>query len=638
MGYQHWRYSKDAMQTGWLEIDVKDSSVNVLRKQVMLEWADILKEISADGDLKALCFLSGKPGGFVYGADIAEFEELKTPDDVHQLIELADQVLSAMENLAIPTICGIDGVAVGGGLEVALPCDRIVAVNQASTKLGFPEIHLGILPGYGGTGRALRRIGMEATLDMVLSGRLLGAEEAASWQLVDRLVSDTDALKDAMREEIGNARIADKIETKAIREAALEAAESRIKAKMREEATPAPFEICRHFRRSEGDWQKLVKTERDIFAHLILGEASHHLRRVFFMNDGVRKSARGDSQISHVHVIGAGTMGGDIAAVAALNGFSVSLSDRDSAAIDNALARAQNLFSRRLKSEEAAEQAASRLLADPQGRKISEADIIIEAVAERLEVKQAVFKEVEKNARPEAILATNTSSIMIEDIAAALDNPGRLIGLHFFNPVPVLPLVEVIFGQQSDSQILARAMRFSGQLKKMPVKVKSERGFLVNRALLPYIYEAISRMVAGQSADKMDQAMVRFGMPMGPIELADQVGLDVCYDVGRVLGIPEAAQTALKAKIDAGMLGRKTGSGFYEWEDKKAARARADYPAAELEDLASALLAPMIDKCRSAVEQGIVASRDDADIGCILGIGFPGYRGGPLGWADYPRD
>jgi len=227
---------------------------------------------------------------------------------------------------------------------------------------------------------------------------------------------------------------------------------------------------------------------------------------------------------------------------------------------------------------------------------------------------------------------------MIEDIAAALDNPGRLIGLHFFNPVPVLPLVEVIFGQQSDSEILSRAMRFSGQLKKMPVKVKSEKGFLVNRALLPYIYEAISRMVAGQSADKMDQAMVSFGMPMGPIELADQVGLDVCYDVGRVLGMPEAAEIALKAKIDAGTLGRKTGSGFYEWDDKKAIRARADYPATELEDLASALLAPMIDKCRSAVEQGIVASRDDADIGCILGIGFPGYRGGPLGWADYPRD
>ncbi|MGB1183321.1 MAG: 3-hydroxyacyl-CoA dehydrogenase family protein, partial [Candidatus Puniceispirillaceae bacterium] len=258
-------------------------------------------------------------------------------------------------------------------------------------------------------------------------------------------------------------------------------------------------------------------------------------------------------------------------------------------------------------------------------------------VAERLEVKRAVFSAVEAAAKPEAILATNTSSIMIEDIATTLNRPERLIGLHFFNPVPVLPLVEVIFGTQSDDNYIARAMCFAGQLKKMPIKVKSEKGFLVNRALLPYIYKAICLMLAGESADKIDQAMVRFGMPMGPIELADQVGLDVCYDVGLVLGMPEAAETALKEKLSAGTLGRKTGSGFYAWEDKRALRDRASYPQEELDRLAAELLAPMVDKCRTAVAEGIVASPDDADIGCILGIGFPRYRGGPLGWAEYRR-
>ena len=355
------------------------------------------------------------------------------------------------------------------------------------------------------------------------------------------------------------------------------------------------------------------------------------------MNDAVRKTARGDSQISHVHVIGAGTMGGDIAAVAALNGFSVSLSDRDAGAIDKAIARAAKLFARRLKTEDASARAMARLHSDPDAARLADADIIIEAVAERLEVKRAVFSAVEAAAKPEAILATNTSSIMIEDIATALNRPERLIGLHFFNPVPVLPLVEVIFGTQSDDSYIARAMCFAGQLKKMPIKVKSEKGFLVNRALLPYIYKAICLMLSGESADKIDQAMVRFGMPMGPIELADQVGLDVCYDVGLVLGMPEAAETALKEKLSAGTLGRKTGSGFYAWEDKRALRDRASYPQEELDRLAAELLAPMVDKCRTAVAEGIVASPDDADIGCILGIGFPRYRGGPLGWAEYPR-
>lgn len=637
MGYQHWHFTKDKEGTAWLEIDVKDSSVNILRVEVMQEWAEIMKEVAADSSLTGLCMVSGKPGGFVYGADIAEFNTLASEADVHNLIALAASVLSAIEKLDIPTVCGIDGVAVGGGLEIALPFDRIVGVGQRHTKLGFPEINLGIFPGYGGTGRALRRVGIKTTLDMVLSGRLLGAEEALSHQLIDRLAEDPNSLRDIMREELANPRNPDRVEGDAEFAAALQAAEEDYCSSAIEAATPAPFEIIQHFKRSGGDWRKLVTSEGKAFAPLLLGEASYHLRRVFLINDAVRKTARGDSQISHVHVIGAGTMGGDIAAVAALNGFSVSLSDREASAVEKAVLRAASLFERRLKTDKAIADANSRLIADVAGAHIGNADIIIEAVAERLEVKQAVFKEVEKAAKPGAILATNTSSIMIEDIAASLNQPERLIGLHFFNPVPVLPLVEVIFGAQSDSDVLARAMCFAGQLKKMPVRVKSVKGFLVNRALLPYIFKAICLMEDGESADKIDQAMVRFGMPMGPIELADQVGLDVCYDVGKVLGMPQAADNALAAKCGAAMLGRKTGSGFYNWEGKKALRERAAYPAAELDALAADLLAPMIDKCRTAVSGGVVASADDADIGCILGIGFPRYRGGPLGWADYPR-
>ena len=637
MSYQHWRYTIDETRTGWLEIDVKDSSVNILRREVLDEWAQLMTEIKGDDQLSALCLVSGKSNGFVYGADIAEFDLLKGPDDVNDLIVCAHQIMNDIEALAIPTICGIDGVAVGGGLEVALPFKQIIAVRQPGTKLGFPEIHLGLFPGFGGTGRSLRRVGVAASLDMVLSGRLLGADEAFSLNLIDHVIEDASELRAAMRAQLAGSSLQDKTETPETFDAALVTATQTYCAKADKDATPAPFEIIDHYRRSAGDWKKLVQSEIDIFASLLLGEASHHLRRAFLMSDAVRKTARGDSAIVHVHVIGAGTMGGDIAAVAALNGFQVSLSDQDSTAIDKAIARATALFARRLKSEKAQQDAQDRLVADPQSLGIAKADIIIEAVAERLEVKQAVFKAVEEQAKSEAILATNTSSIMIEDIAQILDHPERLIGLHFFNPVPVLPLVEVIFGPQSQSDYLSRAMCFAGQMKKMPIKVKSEKGFLVNRALLPYIYKAISLMCEGENPDELDQAMVKFGMPMGPIELADQVGLDVCYDVGTVIGMPTPASDALQQRIKAGQMGRKSGTGFYQWDGKKALRERADYPKERLEKLANILLEPMIEKCRTAVSEGIVATQDDADIGCIMGIGFPRYRGGPLGWANYPR-
>lgn len=639
--FTHWTFTIDEQNIGWLELDVKNSSVNILRREVLSEWGEVMTHISRQTPLAGLCFLSDKDRGFVYGADIPEFDDLKSEADVYALIELADAVLSAVEALPFPTVCGIDGVAVGGGLEIALAFDRIVVTGGRQTRLGFPEINLGLMPGFGGTGRALRRIRAQQVLDLVLSGRLLGAEEAASWGLVDKVIDEAGTgachLRAALVASLNTPSASDYPQTDADVDAAVTQAEQTLLPRYRRDAMPAPFLICEHFRASKADWRALIKTERLRFSEMLLGEASHHLRRVFMLNDMVRKSARGDSGIRNVHVIGAGTMGGDIAAVAALFGFSVTLTDLDHNMITTAIERARKLFERRLKTREKTETALSRLKADTDGRGVEEADIIIEAVAERLDVKKAVFRSVEAAAPEGAILATNTSSIMIEDIASVLQTPGRLIGLHFFNPVPVLPLVEVISGQQSETDITARAMRFAGEMKKMPVKVKSVKGFLVNRSLLPYLFRAIELLAAGTEPDKMDQALTRFGMPMGPVELCDQIGLDVCFDVGRVLGMSDTVVQLLEDKLSAGKRGRKTGAGFYVWDDKKAVRARADYPQDELDQLVAELLTPMIENCRSAVEQGIVDTADEADIGCILGIGFPPYRGGPLGWADYRR-
>ena len=444
--FTHWRFHIDQQNIGWLELDVAGSSVNILQREVMREWAEIMDNLIETKGLAGLCLLSGKERGFVYGADIAEFDDLKTEADVHELIELADTILSGIEALSCPTACGIDGVAVGGGLELALAFDRIVVTSSAETKVGFPEIHLGIMPGYGGTGRAMRRIKAEHVLDMVLSGRLLSGQEAKAIGLIDTVIDDVTALRKAVADELMQPSVPDLAQTDSDVQQAVGEAEVAILQRLRKEQTPAAFLICEHFRASGVDWRALVKSERTRFSEMLLGEASYHLRRVFLLNDMVRKSARGDSQIKAVHVIGAGTMGGDIAAIAAMSGFQTSLSDLDGEAVHQAVARAGKLFERRLKTEDKIKAALDRLIADPTGKGIAKADIVIEAVAERLDVKQSVFTAVEANAKSEAILATNTSSIMIEDIASALQAPKRLIGLHFFNPVTVLPLVEVIAG------------------------------------------------------------------------------------------------------------------------------------------------------------------------------------------------
>ena len=632
--FQHCSFHIDEHQIGHLLLDVQQSSVNILRNEVIAELAQRVNEIAQMDDLNGLVLSSAKQNGFVYGADIHEFAELQTEEDVRQMMGTAHRMLWQIQTLGIPTICCIDGVAVGGGLEVPLAFDHIIVTASKKTMLGFPEINLGIMPGFGGTGRAVARIGLKPAMDMIFTGKPVGAERALELGLATMMVDDADAFDEAISNCLTMPVTRHPDPDEAALSDGLSYAEATYLAGADKRHMPALFWIYDHFKDNKSQPEALTRGEERLFPKMMLSEASHHLRRVFAMTDAVKKSARGDSHIQHVHVVGAGTMGGDIAAVSALRGFDVTLTDRDGAAIEAALLRAHGLFDKKSPDPQATK---ARLQADPQGEGAAKADIIIEAVAENLEIKQAVFSELERRAPKQAILATNTSSIMIEDIATALSTPERLIGLHFFNPVPVMPLVEVIAGTHSDSNAIDRAMWFSGQLGKMPITVKSVKGFLVNRALLPYLFQAVAVLEAGESADKIDQALLDFGMPMGPIELCDQIGLDVCLDVGHVLGVPEQVAKRFESLISSGKKGRKTQSGFYEWDGKKAVRPRSQYPQDELDALAADILAPLIEKCRSAVQEQIVSSQDEADIGCIMGIGFPRFKGGPLGWADYPR-
>ena len=634
---KHFNISTNHENICWAEIDVNGKSVNVLTQEVMSDLAKILDWLEKNTTITGFSLTSGKPGGFIYGADIAEFELYKTKQDVRSHMEFVHGLFNRIENLHVPTAVGIDGIAVGGGLEIALAFDFITATSGKKTKLGFPEVNLGILPGYGGSGRAYGRIGTASVAEMMISGKPLIAEAANNIGLIDQVVDGADDLKPAIKSWL-KAQNQKKPEREQREpeadQSALEACREKFLQRARIEHTPAPFAIIEHVKRHGHSSVAMSAGEMDIFPDLMVGSASKNLRRVYYLTDKVRKTARGDSKIKKLHVVGAGTMGGDIAAVAAMFGLNVSLTDVNVSAIEGAIQRSGELFARRLKGAEKIEEATQRLKADPEGDEAANADLVIEAVAEKLSVKQTVFANLEKVIKPDAILATNTSAIPLEDIATALDDPSRLIGLHFFNPVPVLPLVEVIWSLHSNQDLVTRGMQFAGQIGKMPIRCKSSPGFLVNRALLPYMFGAIEAVVSGENPEKIDQAMVDFGMPMGPIELSDQVGLDVCLDVGTVLGIGPGTEKLLKSKCDDKKLGRKTGSGFYDWIENRAVRSRQPLAPKHSDDIARRMLAPMVDECIKAVQEGVVDSSDDADAGMIFGTGFPGFRGGPINWTS----
>ena len=630
----HWNKTRDANDLVWLSLDVEGRSVNVLTHEVLAELAGLVAELHQDANIKGLALLSGKAGGFVYGADVREFALFADESAVAEHIASVHSILNQLADLPFPTAVGIAGVAVGGGLELSLCFDWIIGASKI--QCGFPEVNLGILPGYGGSGRAYRRVGAEAVLELMLTGKSLDAEKASEIGLVDALVASEADLRGELETWLlaqGGKKPTPKTPKKTDIEATIKTINDKHLARIRPDHTPAPFTIIDHVRAHHFDPQAMSAGELDIFPSLLMSAASKGLRRLFDLRDRLRKAGRGESGVRRLHVIGAGVMGGDIAAVAALCGFEVSLSDQDASAIDKAVVRARAFYERRLDATEISATLA-RLTPDAAGEGIAQADLILEAVAENLDVKKSVCAMIESRARPDAILATNTSSIPLEAIAAGLNHPARLVGIHFFNPMPVLPLVEVIEAKTTAPDVMARALAFAGGLKKMPIRCRSAPGFLVNRALLPYIYGAIALMLDGVEADRIDEAMVDFGMPMGPIELADQIGLDVTHDAGLPLGIDDAVAGALQQHIGAGNLGRKSGRGFYQWDGKTATRPRADYPMAEQAELAQKLLAPMVVQCRAAVAEGVVESADMADAGMIFGTGFPGFRGGVLFWAE----
>ncbi len=471
----------------------------------------------------------------------------------------------------------------------------------------------------------------------MLTAKHYKASQAKAMGMVDQLVPDGGRLRWAVRKALLSPKPRRKLPLMArltrgpLRGMVAKKAREMTAAKARKDHYPAPYAIIDHFLENGGSSAAMYKGEVARFPALMLSDTAKNLRRVFFLQDRLKKEARGKFQARRVHVVGAGLMGGDIAAYCALQGLEVSLQDLDMERIAPALKRAKRLFGKRLRGSAAQKAAEARLIPDIEGKHLGRADVVIEAIVEKLEVKQKVFAEIEAKARPDAILATNTSALPLAEIAQGLKEPDRLVGLHFFNPVAQMPLVEVVYDPASREASVQAALAFAAQIKKTPLKVLSAKGFMVNRVLVPYMYKALEVVAAGTPKEKVDAALLQFGMPMGPIELLDQVGLDVGAYVGQTLGYDQGPGAELmQGLIDAGTLGMKTGQGFYTWKDRKVQRSLADYEGQDLLALAEEILQPLFDECQRAVDEGVVDDADLADVGVIFGTGFAPFRGGPL--------
>ncbi len=638
-----WRVYMDASGMAWLIADRAGSSANSLSRSV-LEQMDKALGALEKVQPKALVLRSAKESGFIMGADISEFSGLVESSKAKELMLQGLHLLDRLEQFPAPTIAAIHGYCLGGGLEVALACKYRIATDDA--RIGFPEVQLGLHPGLAGTWRTLRIVDPDKALELMLTGRALYAKQAKRMGLVDQIVHERHMLAAVTAACDGKLKVERELSTKGkamtlgpARTFIAGKMEKEVAKKARQDHYPAPYALIDLWRRHGGDLKEMRRAETDSFARLLTSATSENLVRVFFLREGLKTAAKGKkANIKHVHVIGAGVMGGDIAAWAAYNGCRVTLQDMEAKLIAPAIKRATKLFKRRLRRPGDARAAGDRLIPDVAGDGLAKADLIIEAVTENPEIKQLVYSQCEARMKRGAILATNTSSILLKTLAKDLKNPKRFCGIHFFNPVAKMPLVEIVTHEELDSRVLNRVTAWVDDIGKLPLKVKSAPGFLVNRALTPYMMEAFIAYDEGITPELIDKAAEDFGMPMGPIELADQVGLDVALNVAKVMKkglgktFPDVPQW-FEEKVQSGDIGRKSGQGIYSY-DAKGKPQKTELEETDTSELQDRLILPLLNACVACLDEGIVESSDLIDGGVIFGTGFAPFRGGPMHYIE----
>ena len=638
---QHWTLTRDADGLAWLTFDKAGATANTLSAAVLAELNTALDMLDQEPP-KGLVIRSGKANGFIAGADVEEFGDVHDDAGALAIVKRGWDTFERLAKVAYPTLALVRGFCLGGGFELALACRYRIVVDEPGTRLGLPEVMLGIVPGWGGIKRLPRLVGAPAALDLLLTGKTIDARRAKKLGIADECVPVRimDATARGVLRALPPPRtlkfpLSLTLNPLARRFIAASAAK-KVAQRARREHYPAPYAVLDLWVKYDGDALAEAAShpasEFGLIAALFRSPTAANLIRVFRLQERLKGLGKeGGFRAAHVHVVGAGTMGGDIAAWCALRGLTVTLQDQSAERLVPAMQRAGKLFSERLRDPRRARDAADRLIPDVAGDGIARADVIIEAIFENVEAKRALFAAMETNARPAAMLASNTSSIPLEDIASAMADPARLIGLHFFNPVAKMMLVEIVIGRQTREALVAQAAAFVRQIDKLPLPVKSAPGFLVNRVLAPYLMVAMRCVDEGISPETIDEAALAFGMPMGPIELADTVGLDICVAVGKLLGSDAAPPAKLQEMIAAGHLGRKTGRGFYTWVDGKP---RKNAAGAVPEGLAGRLIGPFVAEAKSALAEHIVTDADLVDAGAIFGTGFAPFRGGPLHYAE----
>jgi len=648
-----------------LTFDRPQSGANIFDAATLEELNEHLDAMEKDASLRGLIIASAKKSIFVAGADLKTLLQAAKTGGLHGFIERGQQVFNRLANLKIPTVAAIHGASAGGGYEVALACDYRVASDDLATRIGLPETSLGLLPAWGGCTRLPRLIGAAKAAEVILKGRLYSAQEALKHGLVDE-IAPRDQLLDRARKKLS----AGKRKIDGRTPATPSSQELRPSKQSGNPALERAYEIVNKTLSISPD--ESLRLELNGIVQLGKTESTQNLIRNFFLAEKYKKgtSRTPPEKIVHAAVIGAGVMGSGIAQWLSSRGVTVILRDVAREQIDRGLANIEKVYAdavkRGLMSEEKAKQGRARICGSTAPMELRDVQFVIEATSEKMEIKKEVFRELAMEAGPKTVVATNTSALPVSELADMTVSPEHVIGLHFFNPVSRMKLVEVVVAKQTSDETRDRSLSFVRQIGKVPVVVRDSPGFLVNRVLFPYLLEAAELFESGVDAEQIDRALLEWGMPMGPLRLIDEIGVDITIDIGNTLekayGQGDHVPAVLLWLRDQKMLGRKTGAGFYKYEGRSQTpndsllqwrrgvvaggadagrsavsprREPASTPPATDEELAHRLMFLMVNEAARCVEEGVVGSPEDVDYGMILGTGFAPFRGGPLRFAEH---
>ncbi len=640
--YKNWTIDQDNDGIVWLHLDKPGSQANVLSQDVLHELRNIITDLERQPP-RGVVFLSDKDSGFIAGADIKEFPLIKSEEQAREVLNLGHSICNSIENLPCPTVALIHGFCLGGGMELALACRYRIADSDPKCKMGLPEVKLGIHPGFGGTVRMIRQIGVMNGLDAMLTGRNISSRIAKKIGLVNYAVPRRHHIN-AARSTVLKPPKPFKLpfwnmilNHNRVRPLFAKVLTKKVAQKANRSHYPSPYAMIDLWVRCYDDHKTMLQEEINSFVGLIVGKTAQNLIRVFLLSERLKSLGKaGDYNPKHVHVIGGGVMGGDIAAWCAFRGFKVTLQDRHMETLAKVKQRAYGLYKKRLKDRRLITGALDRLIPDIKGDGVGTADIVIEAIFEDAQVKRDLFSEIEPKLKKDAIIATNTSSIPLDELNTVLKKPERLVGLHFFNPVAMMPLVEIVHSPKTSDDVSAKAAAFTRRIDKLPLPVTSTPGFLVNRVLMPYLMESVELVEENIPLALIDKEALDYGMPMGPIELADTVGLDICLKVAEILSqhmdidVPER----LRKMVEKGELGKKTGKGFYTFKNGKPVKPAIpkDYKAPT--DIQDRMIMRLVNEAVACLRDKVVDDADLADGGIIFGTGFAPFRGGPFHYIE----